>query len=212
MFYCAQWHFPTFHTHGNGRRLVRQASRPEAGAQRRAAHKVGVRKGAIGTSNEADELQRIIGNIHENRFVKDVGVRSGRSPVIIAYTDDQISDLKRFSAASTSCQLRSVIGVDRTFNLGPCYVTLMVFKNMALMRNVSRDNPLFVGPAMFHYDAKQDTYRKFFDVVRDAIANDVLCAEIGGDVDVVLGSDDEKALVNAFSAAFPSAGHVSSNE
>ena len=61
---------------------------------------------------------------------------------------------------------------------------------------------------MFHYDAKQDTYRKFFDVVRDAIANDVLCAEIGGDVDVVLGSDDEKALVNAFSAAFPSAGHV----
>jgi len=68
---------------------------------RNVAHKVGVRKGAIGTSNEADELQRIIGNIHENRFVKEVCVRSGRSPVIIAYTDDQISDLKRFSAAST---------------------------------------------------------------------------------------------------------------
>ena len=78
----------------------------------------------------------------------------------------------------------------------------MVFKNMALIRNVSRDNPLFVGPAMFHYDAKQDTYRKFFDVVRDAVANDVLCAEIGGDVDVVLGSNDEKALVNAFAPPF----------
>jgi len=85
---------------------------------RNVAHKVGVRKGAIGTSNEADELQRIIGNIHENRFVKEVYHRRATAAHTIAYTDDQISDLKRFSAASTPCQLRSVIGVDRTFNLG----------------------------------------------------------------------------------------------
>ena len=72
--------------------------------------------------------------------------------VIIAYTDDQISDLKRFCTASTPYHLR---GVDRTFNSGPGYVTLMVFKNMVLIRNTSRDNPFFIGPTMFHNDAKQ---------------------------------------------------------
>ena len=36
-------------------------------------------------------------------------------------------------------------------------------------------------------------------------ANDVLCVEIGGDgvVDVALGSDDERALVNAFKIKDP---------
>ena len=68
-----------------------------------------------------------------------------------------------------------------------------------MVRNDSRDNPLFVGPVMFHYDAKQDTASSSTSYVTP-FANDVLCMEIGDDgvVDVALGSDDERALVNAF--------------
>ena len=94
------------------------------------------------TGNAADELQVLIGSVHDQDFVKEIVVRHGKSPVIIAFTDDQIADLRRFSSASTPSHLRAVVGVDRTFNLGPCYVTLTVFKHMGLLQKESRDNPL----------------------------------------------------------------------
>jgi len=165
----------------------------------------------VGKLNKADELQHIVGGIHEHKFIKEVCLHQGRSPIIIGYTDEQISDLKRFSAVSTPQHLRSIIGVDRTFNLGPCFVTLTVFKNMALVWNDSRDNPLFVGPVIFHYDAiKILTASSSTSYVTPYPTTSCACAEISsnGVVDVVLGSDDERALVNAFTAAFPSTSHV----
>jgi len=114
------------------------------------------------TGNAADEMQKLVGSVHDHPFVKEVCVRHGKPPIIIAYTEAQLIDLKRCSSASTPLQLRSVVGVDRTFNLGPCYVTITVFKNMALLRKETRDNPIFLGPTMFHFDAKQETYSKFF--------------------------------------------------
>jgi hypothetical protein len=45
------------------------------------------------------------------------------------------------------------IGVDRTFNLGPAYVTNFVYKNKKVVKKSSRDNPIFLGPVFFHWDA-----------------------------------------------------------
>ena len=51
-------------------------------------------------------------------------MRHGRSPVILAYTEEQAMDMRRFCSKQTPMAMRSVVGIDRTFNLGPDYVTL----------------------------------------------------------------------------------------
>jgi len=60
------------------------------------------------TGNAADELQMFVGSVHNHPFVKEICVRHGKSPIIIAYTEAQLIDLKRCSSANTPLQLRSV--------------------------------------------------------------------------------------------------------
>lgn len=141
-------------------------------------------------------------------FVKEVCVRRSLSPLIICYTDDQIADLKRFCSSKTPPLFRTVLGVDRTFSLGPCYVTVSVYRNVSVVRRTSTDNPIFLGPVMFHFDGKAETYRRFFSTLSDLLCGDVFCAEFAGDAELVFGSDDEKAMVAALRQVFPNAEHI----
>ena len=158
--------------------------------------------------NVADDVQGVIQSVQSHPFVKEVSVRHGLSPVVICYTDEQVRDLKRFCSVKTPSYLRTVLGVDRTFNLGPCYVTVSVYRNLSVVRKSSSDNPIFIGPVMFHFDGRAETYRRFFSMLSDLFAGDVLCAEFAGDVELVFGSDEEKAMVRAMRQVFPSAEHI----
>jgi hypothetical protein len=60
---------------------------------------------------------------------------------------------------------------------------------------------------MFHFDGKQDTYNLFFNRFRDAVS-DIVFTEFSGEPGLIFGSDEEKAMVNAVSAAFPSSKHL----
>jgi len=103
--------------------------------------------------------------------------------------------------------LRTVLGVDRKFNLGPCFVTCIVYKSMSVKRVSTQENPIFLGPILLHFDALTETYRCFFSNVADAMGAADVCTEVLA-ADMVFGSDDEKALVNALHTAFPAADHV----
>jgi len=61
---------------------------------------------------------------------------------------------------------------------------------------------------MFHFDGRADTYVNYFRCLRDAVGVDVLCACVNGDVEMVFGSDEEKAMVFALKQVFPEAKHV----
>ena len=90
------------------------------------ASEVGPSGKGVGVKNLADDIQSIVQGMHNQTFVQSVILNTGKMPVIIAYTADQITDMKRFCARDTPVSLRSVVGIDRTFNLGPCFVTTMV--------------------------------------------------------------------------------------
>ena len=51
-------------------------------------------------------------------------------------------------------------------------------------------------------------YTMLFRCLKDAVGSDLLCAEMNGDVELVFGSDEEKAIVTALKEVFPEAGHV----
>jgi len=73
---------------------------------------------------------------------------------------------------------------------------------MSVLRKSAVDNPIFIGPVMFHFDGKAETYRRFFSTLSDLLCGDVYCAEFAGDVELVFGSDDEKAMVAALRQVF----------
>jgi len=124
------------------------------------------------------------------------------------YLPEQIKDMQRFCTAAAPTVLRSVVGIDRTFNLGPCFVTTLVYKNMAVVRDKTQEHPIFLGPVMFHFDGKTETYIALFSHLLTALAADGVTTEFLGDGCTVFGSDEEKALVNAIRAVFTNSDHV----
>ncbi|KAL3882438.1 hypothetical protein ACJMK2_028777 [Sinanodonta woodiana] len=96
----------------------------------------------------ADEILTIIGQLHDNPFVQSVTMTKGKQPVIILYTDDQILDLKKNCLREEG----SVIGIDRTFNLGGVFVTTMCYKNRSIVSRKSNQYPIFLGPICLHWD------------------------------------------------------------
>jgi len=58
--------------------------------------------------------------------------------------------------------MRSVLGVDRTFNLSALHLTVTVYKNKSVIRARTNNAPLFIGPMMLHGDGQYRTYLHFF--------------------------------------------------
>ena len=108
--------------------------------------------------------------------------------LITLYSDEQLIDMKRNCTGKDG----SVIGVDRTFNLGRVFATATSYKNRSVESNKTGQYPVFLGPLCLHYDAEQSTYHKFFSHLRDQLNTDEL----------TFWSDDEKALRNAIKTNF----------
>ena len=113
----------------------------------------------------------------------------------MCYADNQ---LKHFSKACKT----SVIGIDRTFNLGACYVTTTVFQEKKLRRKGKKTNPIILGPVYLHWDGLFCTYQRFLthlsSVLDSSVEETVLSTN-----ELVIGSDEEKAIVKAVKNAFP---------
>jgi hypothetical protein len=78
----------------------------------------------------ADDVQTLINMMNDNPYIQEIVQMKGKPPMVILYTDDQLKDMKNFCIGHGS---KSILGVDRTFNLGACFVTLTVFKNTHLL-------------------------------------------------------------------------------
>ena len=158
-------------------------------------------------TNLADEMQQLCSNVTDDDFVQSVIFSKGHSPSVILYTDEQIADLQRCCGHATVDSVRSVLCVDRTFNLSTLFVTVTVFKNRTVIRKSSHEPPLFLGPMFLHGDGQQETYLQFFSHL-SAKLNDVHSMELRSDSKIMTGSDEEKALVAALQCAFPNAKHL----
>ncbi|VDI57760.1 Hypothetical predicted protein [Mytilus galloprovincialis] len=95
------------------------------------------------------------------------------------------------------------VGVDRTFNLGNVFVTALVYKHYRLVKEDTKDHPIFIGPILLHKDASYKTYFTFFYHLASEFKINSLMLRIPDEL--VFGSDDEKAITNAIRNAFPSA-------
>jgi len=149
--------------------------------------------------NLADEVQSVINMAYTDNFVRQVVATAGKVPSVILYTDRQIDEVKGFCFDRND---GSVLGFDKTYNLGAMHVTPSVYKNVSLNRTRTGDPPIFMGPIFIHSHSDTLTYSQFFGHLSALL--------MGCDFQQLrLGSDEEHAMCKSMQHFFPRAHFLS---
>ena len=154
-------------------------------------------------NNLADENLECISAVDTHDFVQHWSKSKGRMPNFVCYTGDQRDDLKFFLSQNTLYP----IGVDRTFNLGKFFVTALVYNNLRVVRSDdSSEHPLFIGPVFIHRDSNYEAYNYFFSSIKASLCSSdtIYTFELKLNCDILIGSNEEKALTKAIDSVFPS--------
>ena len=154
--------------------------------------KKGEKKGD--SANFADHMTSVENMVQTHPFVQLVSHSKGKVPCVILYTEDQIKDLGRFCCSHPNSKT-TVLGFDKTFNLGEVHVTLCTFQHLAVTSNLTDEHPLFVGPIFLHGNSDFSTFFIYFSHLAGVLHKNVSSP--------VLGSDDELAMRKAVRMAFP---------
>ena len=99
------------------------------------------------------------------------------------------------------CTGQTVLGVDKTFNLCDMHVTVTCYKQLSVIRQRTGQPPIFIGPVFVHDNSDFESYCHFFHHLKMKLV----------DIDLtklVIGTDDETAMVKAITTAFPNSTHV----
>lgn len=150
--------------------------------------------------NSADHIQAVMKMFGQNPYIQDIVHIPGKPPGFILYTEQQMKDVADFCTLSQG--LQNVLGIDRTFNLGECYVTVTVYKHPKLLRTVSLESPIMLGPVYLHWDGSYQTYHRFFSHLQGRLDTLALSGAELAISDLIVGSDEEKALTKAIQRCF----------
>ena len=94
----------------------------------------------------------------------------------------------------------ALVGVDKTFNLGPLHATVTAYKNLSIQNRQTRHRPIFIGPIFLHGDSDADTFLLFFQHHAGILSS--------AGRPPTFGSDEEKAMRNAIARAFLTSGRL----
>ena len=155
--------------------------------------------------NTADDIITLINNVHDHPFIQEIIQTKGKPPAVILYSKEQLDEIKMF--CSSDATHPGVLGVDRTFNLGSCYVTILCYQQNNLFRKSTQNHPVMLGPVFLHWYGLYPTYYAFFSHLRCQIDDSIDGIEVGG-CNLLVGPDEEKALTKAIQQSFPSSHHI----
>ena len=150
------------------------------------------------SNNFADQMQQVIQMTEICDTIQQViyNKLKGCIPAVIMYTEDQITDIKRFC-----CSGQTVLGVDKTFNLGDIFVTACNYKQLSVTSCTANDHPLFPGPLFLHGHSTFESYHPFFSKIAAQLADTDTSK-------LVIGTDDEKDLRKAIKISFPNSHNI----
>lgn len=59
-----------------------------------------------------------------------------------------------------------IFGIDRTFNLGPLFLTVLNYKDSRMIRRANNQQILKIGPMFLHKEATKEQYEHFLSHVK----------------------------------------------
>ena len=146
-------------------------------------------------------------------------------PMIILYSKKQMLNVARL--CSLEYEGAGVLAIDKTFNVGPMFVTTCAFQHTLLIRKSRNQHPVFLCAAMIHRTSTTNVYTHFLTVLRRELDQHhpackiTAMLEAGSDLpedsqevkaiggehmkrhNIVFGSDDEKAIRRALTDTNP---------
>ena len=146
-------------------------------------------------SKNSDEVLAVLVCMKEedNSFIRDVSIAKDGISVVLA-SDVQLAELETFC---TDEAMFTVMQLDPTFNLGPYECTPISYRNLLLERKSTGKPPIFVGPVLLHYKKDEHTFKDFLNKLKSLRPRwqDIIS----------VGTDGEKALINALQGCLPKA-------
>ena len=150
------------------------------------------------SNNAADHVIKVEEMTKNHPFVKSVRhIAVINCPVVTLYTDQQIKDVKRFCCKEGG----TVLGIDKTYNLGEFHMKPTVYKDLSVVRRVSDSHPLCIGPTFIHTSSTTQAYSSFMHDKADNLTDHEL-------EHFIIGSDKEAAFSKACARCFASSTHV----
>ncbi|CAB4030300.1 Hypothetical predicted protein, partial [Paramuricea clavata] len=127
----------------------------------------------------------------------------GKPPCVVLYLEDNLKDIRQF--CTSSARNPSVLGIDRTFNLGACFATTLVYQHNNLIRKGASNPPIMLAAIYLHWDGLYTTYHRFFSHLQSKLNVDIGGTQLSK---IVIGSDEEAALTKAIKQCFPSSANI----
>ena len=143
--------------------------------------------------NYEEQIIEIVNMAQTHEFVKKVSHGKNYPVSVRLFIDYQVKDIERFCLNG-----KTVFACDKTFSLGKVHVTITSFKNLSVL--TENGNPIFFGPMLLHNKSDYATYFDFFGNLRSTFSNKF--------DNLIFGSDDEKGMHMAATAAFSGCSHV----
>ena len=125
-----------------------------------------------------------------------------KSVRIILGLDQQLIQISRF--CNLSRDESTIFKIDRTFGLSSLFATTTVFKQLDIFRGKTEDHPIMLLPILLSSDVTEDTYTYFLNQLK-LLHNKAPKGVMLNDECFVLGSDQEKAFLNAMHKVFSEA-------
>ena len=146
--------------------------------------------------NLADNVMTVLGMLQSDPFVWKAIIGKDSHPTVVMYMDEQNTSLRQSCCPDGAGG--SVMGIVQTFNLDPCYVTVIVFTSPSVIRKDTRMPPTIIGRMYLHWKATYDTYMDIFGHLRATIETAVIVnTELRLNTDVVISSHKERGLTKA---------------
>ena len=121
--------------------------------------------------NFADQIKCVEEMTKTHEFIQSMHHVFGLNhPLIILYTPQQMTDIKRFCCREND----TVLGIDKTYNLVDFHVTPTVYKDLSVLRRATGENPICFGPTFIHQSSTTASYSTFLN----SIANNLNDHEI----------------------------------
>ncbi len=155
----------------------------------------------LGESKPDDDLVTLILKCKEQSvspeqaYIREVG--AAPETFVFLANNWQLNDIMRFCTDKDNC---SILGVDMTFNIGAFYVTITVYRHTLLRSRKYGVEPAMIGPILLH---QGKSYESYFPLPSLMVK---YCPELN-ELQAV-GTDCEKALINAVIVIFQKALHL----
>ena len=147
----------------------------------------------------SDTLAEIMRVCKETISTSDAFIQSVEAapePMCVLATSQQLTDMERFCTGECFC----VLSVNPTFNLGPYYVTPLMYQNVLMQSKSVKSHPLLLGPILVH---QSKTFHAFYYLASTLVRLKPSLKKIKA-----FDTDGESELLRAFQIAFPDAVHL----